>query len=256
MNKLSNEYLLHQILEDQKLDSNQIENLKNQRDAIVGELVEEIGGNPIRYDGGSYAKGTMIRASYDLDIVLYWPTNFQYSPKNLYIEVGGVLQSKGRNPQSKKVGWEIPFPGNFHIDVIPGKIILNKKNYAYLFNTDTEGRFQTSVKKQVNYVKRSGRQDVIKLMKLWKIRKDVPIKTFILENMIIEGCKDISHSKIEPQLIGAFEYVNEEILIKKIHDPSNINNIISNDITDEEKHRIKILAEEAINAQYWREVFS
>jgi tRNA nucleotidyltransferase (CCA-adding enzyme) len=95
VNRISNEDFLHQILEDQKLDPNQIENLKNQRDAIVGELIKEIGGNPIIYNGGSYAKGTMIRASYDLDIVLYWPINFQYSPKNLYIEVGGVLQSKG-----------------------------------------------------------------------------------------------------------------------------------------------------------------
>lgn len=256
MIKLSNEDLLHQILEDQKLDSNQIENLKNQRDAIVGELVEEIGGNPIRYNGGSYAKGTMIRASYDLDIVLYWPTNFQYSPKNLYIEVGSVPQSKGRNPRSKKVGWEIPYPGNFHIDVIPGKTILNKKNYAYLFNSDTEGRFQTSVKKQVNYVRRSGRQDVIKIMKLWRIRKEVPIKTFLLENMVIEGCKGITRSIIEPQLIKAFEHISEEILIKKIHDRSNINNIISNDISNEEKRRIKILADDAINAQYWREVLS
>lgn len=256
MNKLSNEDFLHQILEDQKLDANQIENLKNQRDAIVGELVEEIGGNPIRIDAGSYAKGTMIRASYDLDIVLYWPTNFNYSPKNLYIEVGGVLQSKGRNPRSKKVGWEIPFPGNFHIDVIPGKTILKKQNYAYLFNSDTEGRFQTNVKKQVNYVKRSNRHDVIKLMKLWKIRKDVPIKTFILENMIIEGCKDITRSILEHQLIGAFKHLSEEIVETKIFDPSNINNLISNDITDEEKHRIKILADQAINAPYWREVLS
>lgn len=256
MNKLSNEDFFRQILEDQKLDSNQIDNLKNQRDAIVGELVEEIGGNPIISDGGSYAKGTMIQASYDLDIVLYWPTNFQYSPKNLYIEVGGVLQSKGRNPRSKKVGWEIPFPGNFHIDVIPGKTIINKKDYAYLFNTDTEGRFQTSVKKQVNYVKRSGRQDIIKLMKLWMIRKEVPIKTFLLENMVIEACKGITKSIIEPQLLKAFEHISEEILIKKIHDPSNINNIISNDLPTEHKNRIKNLAENALGAEYWQDIFS
>jgi len=256
VNKLSNEDLLRQILEDQKLDSNQIENLKNQRDAIVGELVEEIGGNPIIYDGGSYAKGTMIRASYDLDIILYWPTNFQYSPQNLYVEVGSILQSKGRNPRSKKVGWEIPFPGNFHIDVIPSKIILNKKNYAYLFNTDTESRFQTSVKKQINNVRHSRRQDVIKLMKLWRIRKLVPIKTFLLENMVIEGCKGITRSILEPQLINAFEYISKEILIKKIHDPSNINNIISNDLSIEQKHRIKNLADNALDAQYWQEVFS
>lgn len=56
------------------------------------------------------------------------------------------------------------------------------------------------------------------------------------------GSIDISHSKIEPQLIGAFNHLSEEILETKIHDPSNINNIISNDLSIEQKHRIKNLA--------------
>jgi hypothetical protein len=104
-------------------------------------------------------------------------------------------------------------------------------------------------------VRRSGRQDVIKLMKLWRIRKEVPIKTFLLENMVIEACKGITRSIIEPHLIKAFEHISEAILIKKIYDPSNINNIISNDLPIEHKHRIKNLADNALDAQYWQDVF-
>ncbi len=105
---MNNEDNLRTILNDQNLTQNQIENLENQRDAIIGVLIDEIGGNPIKYIGGSYAKGTMIQASYDLDIVLYWPSDYQLSLQDLYTEVGSVLQRNGHRPHSKKLD------GKFH----------------------------------------------------------------------------------------------------------------------------------------------
>lgn len=252
---MSNEDYLGKLLASQNLTSNQIENLKNQRDAIVEEIEDEIGGNPTLFNSGSYAKGTMIQASYDLDIVLYWAYNFQYSPRNLYIEIGRLLQSNSRHPKSKKVGWEIPFPGNFHIDVIPGKKILNKPTYAYLYNYDNDSRFQSSVKKHVSFVKNAKRQDVIRLMKLWKKRKNVPIKTFILEYIVIEACKGLSRNSLEPQLEAVFGFIYDGILSIRITDLANSQNIIINDITSEEKHRIRNLANQALEAGSWSQVF-
>ena len=78
MSLLINEEYLREILNQQELTDNQILNLENQRDAILQELLEEIGGNPTIYNACSYAKGTMIQAGYDLDIVLYWPYNFHF----------------------------------------------------------------------------------------------------------------------------------------------------------------------------------
>ncbi|KKN05510.1 hypothetical protein LCGC14_1086650 [marine sediment metagenome] len=252
---MSNEKYLRELLVSQNLTSNQIENLKNQRDVIVEEIEDDIGGNPTLFNAGSFAKGTMIQASYDLDIVLYWANNFTYTPRNLYIEVGSVLQSKGKTPKSKKVGWEIPFQGDFHIDVIPGKKISNKSGYAYLYNKDQDCRFQSSVKKHVTFVRNSRRQDVIRLMKLWKKRKTVPIKTFILEYIIIESCKGISRNYLEPQLNAAFDFIYDKILSRRILDPANSQNVICNDISDEEKHRSRRLANLALDADSWEQVF-
>ena len=92
-------------------------------------------------------------------------------------------------------------------------------------------------------------------MKLWKKRKDVPIKTFILEQIVIEGCKGISRTTLEPQLNAAFKYIEDNINTKRITDPANSQNIISNDITKEEKNRIRRLATQAIDADRWNQVF-
>ncbi len=252
---MANENYLREILNDQSLTVNQIDNLRMQRDRIERQLRNGIRGTPKAYYGGSYAKNTMIRASYDLDIVLFWPSDSPFSLENLYRTAKGVLDSNWRTVVEKKVGLELPFEGDFHIDVIPGKFSSKDENYAYLYNNKTGGRFQTSIFVQVNYVKKSKREDVIRLMKLWKKRKDVPIKTFILEICVIEGCKGYDRSILESQLLAAFEYIRDNIQNTRIVDPSNSNNIISDDLSIEQKNRIRRLADQAIKAQNWNQVF-
>lgn len=92
-------------------------------------------------------------------------------------------------------------------------------------------------------------------MKLWKKRNVVPLKTFILEYMIIEACKGISRNNLEPQLNEAFGFIYDNILSIKIADPANSQNIISNDISSESKHRIRRLANQALDADSWNQVF-
>lgn len=73
--------------------------------------------------------------------------------------------------------------------------------------------------------------------------------------MIIEGCKGVSRNTLEPQLNAAFEYIEDNITTKRITDPANSQNIISNDITSEEKNRIRRLATQALDADSWSQVF-
>lgn len=255
VNNTDNETYLRNILDDQDLTQNQIENLRNLRDTIEQQLNDSLKGSPKTYYGGSYKKKTMIKASYDLDIILYWAPDAPYTLQNLYKRVGSVLQKNWKCVKSKRVGWELPFEGDFHIDVIPGKESSKDSQYAYLYNRKTGGRFQTSIKIQINYVQNSRRQDAIRLMKLWKKRKNVPIKTFILEQMVIEGCKALSRNTLEPQLDATFEYIKDNITTKKIFDPANSQNIISNEISIEQKNRIRKLASQAINADKWSQIF-
>ena len=252
---MSNENYLRDILVGQNLTHNQIENLQNLRNKIEKQLKSGLKGSPRTYYGGSYKKKTMIGASYDLDIVLYWTPDAPYTLQNLYKRVGSILQRNWDHVHEKKVGWELHFKGDFHIDVIPGKESSTDDRYAYLYNKETGGRLQTSIEIQVNYIKNSKRQDTIRLTKLWKKRKSVPIKSFILEFMIIEGCKGVSRNNLEPQLNAAFEYIEDNITTKRIVDPANSQNIISNDITSEEKNRIRRLASQALDADSWSQVF-
>lgn len=255
---MDNETYLRDILNGQNLSQNQLINIRNLRDKVENQLRKNLKGSPRFYYGGSYAKNTLIRASYDLDIVIYWPSDSPYSLEGIYKGVGSVLQKFWTPVRSKRVGWELHFEGDFHIDVVPGKSSSADDTYAFLYNRKTKNRFQTSIKRHIDIVKKSGRRDVIRLMKLWKKRKNVPITSFILEQMVIEGCrqKRASLNKLEPQLFDSFHYINDNILNKRILDPANSNNVISNELTKEQKNRIKRLANQAIIARTWSDVFS
>jgi hypothetical protein len=187
--------------------------------------------------------------------VIHWKSNFPYSLEDLFDKTGRILQSKWTTVQKKHVGWQIPFDGDFHIDVIPGKFSSTNGDYAYIFYSETNGRFKTSIEIHTDYVLNSHRQNIIKLLKLWKIRKQVPIKTFILEGLIIEGCKGMARINLEPQLISALNFIETNILSIKLIDPANTNNVITDDLNYNQKYQIKQMANWALNTQSWGEVF-
>lgn len=169
---MDNETLLRGILNEQNLSNNQLENIRNLRNKIENQLRNNLKGNPRFYYAGSYGKNTLIRASYDLDIVIYWSPDSPFTLESIYEGVGDVLQEYWSPIFRKNVGWELVFAGDFHIDVVPGKSSSSDYKYAFLFNSKTKNRFQTSIKIHIDTVRDSGRRDVIRLMKLWKKRKD------------------------------------------------------------------------------------
>lgn len=64
------------------------------------------------YYAGSFGKGTMIRESYDLDLVIYWSQNAQFTLKNIYPGVGNALKKHWIYVNSTNVGWELQFKGS------------------------------------------------------------------------------------------------------------------------------------------------
>ncbi|MFQ5980215.1 MAG: nucleotidyltransferase [Candidatus Heimdallarchaeota archaeon] len=251
---MSNQAYLQGILESQKLSDNQIQNLRDLRKKIQSQL-ERLKGNPTFYYAGSYAKHTMIKASYDLDIVAYWPQHAKYSLKEISDSVKDQLQKHWDHVNEKTVAWELPFEGNFHIDVVPGRALDSNNHYANLYRKDNGQPLKTSIKVHIDTVRNSDRRDALRLVKLWKVRNNLPFMTFILEQMVIEGCKGATKKELEPQLNKAFRYIYEKIGHARILDPANSNNILSNEMTTGQKNAVKTAAKKVLDAKRWSDVY-
>lgn len=254
MSAANNQYLSN-LLAEQNLTKAELDALRSLRETIEGQL-SVLQGSPRFYYGGSFGKRTMVKARYDLDLVMYWPFTATYSIKGIYEAVGDILRKHWKVVNAKTVAWELPFDGGFHIDVVPGRAMDAQYYEANLRRTDTGTTLKTSLKKHIDTVRGSGRVDVVRLMKLWKVRKAVPFKkSFLLELMTIDGCKGKQSDDLESQMIAALKYVRDNIKTCSVSDPANSNNSLSDDLDASARAAISQRADEAIKATYWREVF-
>ena len=252
---MNNDNFLKYLLDLQDLKQKQLDSLRTLRDTIQSQL-SILPGSPRFYYGGSFAKKTMINANFDLDIVVYWPHNCNLSLKDIYTQVGSVLKKNWPIVNSKTVAWSIPFGNEFHIDIVPGRALDSTYHYANLYHKKKDSSIQTSIKVHIDIVRKSSCHDVIRLMKLWRNKRNVPIKkSLALELMTIKGCQGVGGGT-EQKLLSALNYVHQNIMTTKIVDPANSSNIISEEITSFEKQRIKDAAFHAINAKLWSDILT
>ncbi|MFX0103637.1 MAG: hypothetical protein ACFFCS_29010 [Candidatus Hodarchaeota archaeon] len=187
--------------------------------------------NPTPYYGGSKGKNTMVKESYDLDIVLYYPSEEDHSVEKIQDMVFDALVDSELNPVRKNVAIRVLKRSDYHIDVVPGKRIKGSDDDAYIYKSETNKRFKTSVKKHIESIRESAERGVLKLMKLWKIRNCVVMPSFVLEQITIKALEKVNNSVLlEHKLKIVFEFIVKNLLTINLPDPANPSNII----TDEE----------------------
>jgi len=264
-----NEFL-QKLLTSQALTQQMLNSLSTYRDEVEVFLREKFGEQPtIRY-GGSKAKGTMIKESYDLDIVCYFPRDCKLEIKEIYDDVYKKLAEKySVTPKTsairiQKVG-DDKTKIDYHIDVIPGRFVDDKKQDAFLYVSHGEGnRIKTNLETHIKFISQSGCVDIIKLGKLWKIRNSINLKTFLLELLVIK-CLESSRTKdnLQYSFKKFLEYLKDSILDVRLEDPTNTNNIVSDNWAGTERQLISSKAEEASsvlgedsgNSEKWKEIF-
>lgn len=247
----SNSYL-NQLLEEQLLTEDELKELTNHRDEVEKCLRDDFGEEPIIKYAGSRVKGTMIKESYDLDIVCYFPSDFEDTIKEIYESIKEKLAEKyaieaktsairiGKKSNGKNL--------DYHIDVVPGKF-QDDSDDVFLYVSSTEGeRIQTNINKHFGYITNSGCQEIIKLVKLWKVRNGLQIRTFVLEMAVVEALNGFKNkSDLEAAFKKVLEFLRDEIETIQLVDPANTNNIVSNQLTSVDKSIISSTAQAAFN---------
>ena len=227
----SNDYL-YNVLCSQNLDlqGKEMTDLEKRRQEVEALLRKQFGSVPtIRY-GGSKAKGTMIKESYDLDIVCYFPhdaTCAGETLKEIYNNVlaalntsylvepkGSALRLTDRSQQNYRV--------DFHIDVVPGRFVDDTETDTLLFRLTGEKEYlKTNLEVHINHIKKSGVVDAIRLMKLWRVRNAIHLKNFILDLLVIELLQDKKNLSLADQLIYVWEEFRDHYKSLSVQDPAN-----------------------------------
>ena len=231
---METEEYLKKILENQNIanDSKEMKELQATRGNVESLLKESFeGSNPtIRY-GGSKIKGTMIKESYDLDIICYFKHDDNgagESLKDIYNSVKVALE-KNYFVEPKKSALRLKSKDvqdrmDFHVDVVPGRYIDDSETDSYIYQSGAEAekdRLKTNLDIHIKHIRDSGLTDVIRLVKLWKIRVGLNLKTFVLELLVVKYAKKSQKNPLSEGLTSFWQHLKDHQDDITVEDPAN-----------------------------------
>ncbi len=249
---------LEQVLIEQTIseDSDEHRSLIAEHDRLVSLITDKLNeAKPSIEIGGSLAKGTLVRASYDLDTICYFDNDDNGAGETLKdiretVEsaLRTVYETESKRSAIKLIGKKsgtLEFP----VDVVPGRYVDQDRKDVFLHQSEGEKeRLKTNLHKHINHIKDSGHVDIIRLAKIWKLRADIDIKTFVLDLLVIECLKDSTNTELESSLVCFWTALRDDIDSISIEDPANpTGNDLSAVFGDAEKETLSAAATIALD---------
>lgn len=263
----NNEYLRYKI-DTSRRDANYSYNeenifntIKRQLESSYNNLIGATWLNPVTINvqqSGSRAKGTAIKGKSDIDmfVSIYDPNNFRTLEQH-FDAIYSFVKKTYNNVRKQNVSVGLIYSG-FDVDIVPAKRVnsndFDRKNDHYLWSTKSKSRILTNIQTHINTVRMSGLQDEMILTKLWACKHNIDISSFYLELLAIEALKDNKAYSLEKDFYAVLRYIWLNLASKKIVDPANSNNIISDSLTYAEKQNIEEKAKNAMDATSWSDV--
>jgi len=225
------------VLAAQKVGDDDVALLHKHRDEVEQLLRDELGQAPRIRFGGSLAKATMIKESFDLDILCYFPYDDKSSGNTLedtFNAVRDALKTRYavvvKRCALRLHNIDTTQPNrDYHVDVVPGRYVDASHEDTWLYVTTPEKRrLKTNIEKHVTHIQSSTCHREIRLSKLWNIRKGLGIPTFVLELLVVKGLKGRTFTTAGDGMTSFWTYVRDTEALK-VEDPANPD---GNDLSD------------------------
>lgn len=263
---MTDDEYLNAVLHAQTLvpGGSELTDLERQRKNVIALLDRKLGSTR-RTDskGGSWAKGTMNREVYDLDL----PTYFAHdevgageSLEDIYNTVADAM-SEGFYVERRRSALRLrdkDGQADSHIDLVPGRFFDATEGDAWIYQNNADKcRLKTNLGVHVEHIRDSGVRPAIRLQKLWNVREGVGMKTFVLELLVVELLKQRTRSPLSSQLRYVLEQFRDHADSLTVADPANT----SNDLTPALAHVKSRLALSAtltlakVDVDGWQSIF-
>lgn len=226
---MTNDEQLRTILRAQEVrpDSDEMKALQEARQDVESLLRSKFASSAprIRY-GGSKAKGTMLLDEFDLDLICYFARDDEAAGKTIkeiYENVNAALRTKYRTDPRTTALRVFDHEHDLHIDVVPGRFIDGKEDYAFLHQNGSDERdwLQTNIDTHIAHVKDSGCVDDVRLGKLWTRKSGLRVRTFPIELLTIKVLKGSGISGADKRFRHLLKTIVENKTAISVEDPAN-----------------------------------
>lgn len=186
---------------------------------------------------GSIVKGTNIIGSTDVDLFVSLSYKTPGTLREIYTSLYQYLNLCRLSIRKQDVSIGVNYKGVW-IDLVPAKKQSGPTNDHSIYRSKTGKWTKTNVQKHVSLVSKSGRKNEIRALKIWRNLHKLHFPSFYLELTVIEALKGALFGRLDVNLQKVFEYLSGDLKDKRIVDPANSNNIVSEDLNLQEKQEI------------------
>lgn len=212
-------------------------------------------------DSGSRAKGTAISLASDVDYLISLDSTCNENNgglKGIYDSLHHFLLGKFNPIRKQNVSFRINLNG-LEIDITPARKQAGNTNDHSLHLSKINSWRQTNIQRHITDISTSGRVNEIKLLKIWRELNKLDFPSIYLEYLVLDILSN--KSKDPTSLENNFWYILLELgkdasnpLSRRIVDPANLNNILSDLMTVGEKNTIIAKAKSSTQSQYWSQI--
>ena len=190
---------------------------------------------------GSYAKGTAISLGTDVDVFVSLSEVAGDSMKHIYWSLFQFLADRGLRPQAWNVSVRVERTG-IQVDVVPGRKQQGSAGDHTLYRRKKGSWVQTNVAEHIRLVLGSGRTREIRALKIWRERNRLDFPSFYLELVVMKALSGARAEGLAGNVSRVFEFLSDRFERARVVDPANSKNVLSDDLSPEEKRVIAVAA--------------
>jgi hypothetical protein len=199
---------------------------------------------------GSFAKGTAVHGDADVDLFVSLSTETPYTLGQIFQNLYQFFSARKYPLRQQEVSVRISFL-SCSVDIVPGRKQKGLGNDHSLYRRSKDSWTQTNVQDHIKLVQGSGRQNEIRALKIWRHLHSIEFPSFFLELTVLRALTGCSLYSPGVNTLRALRFVANNIETIRIQDPSNSNNLVSDDLTAPQKARLAAQATHSADQPTW-----
>ena len=208
--------------------------------------------NDVRFSG-SYAKGTAVRGTTDVDLFISLKADTSGTLRDIYWDLYRSAEASNLAPRAQNVSVGTTIQG-VSVDLIPGRLQQGYTHWHSLYRRRKDSWTQTNIDKHIQLIGQSGRLEEIRAVKVWRSLSGLDWPSFYLELTVLAACGGRLLGDLANNVWRVFQYIRDNLTNTRVVDPSNSNNYLSDELTMTEKEAIVAAGRNALAQDDWAKI--
>lgn len=205
------------------------------------------------YPTGAYEKGTSNRSGISIDFVVSLAPQTPFLVRQIYESLFAHLERRDLKPVRRAVSIAVTLSDTI-VDIVPAKRESLNNDIHEIYSVRQGASIKTNLNHHVLDVLESGRREEIRVLKLWRDQHGLELPSFYLELSVIAALRRRPLGELSDNVWAALGYLEQLFVGRAILDPANAANIISGEMTTNQKMTIATAAAATRASRNWREI--